>query len=69
MAEARAGAQKGASLHREDWPEELHSELGRRLHEIASYPEATFGPLDVRDLIATTLLFVLLPLVVLWMFR
>lgn len=48
---------------------ELRAELDRRLCVLATYPAATFGPLSHRDLIFTIVIFVLLPLSLVWVLR
>jgi hypothetical protein len=48
---------------------QLCDELDRRLCELATYPATAFGPLGSRDLIFTIVLFVLLPLSLVWVLR
>ena len=47
----------------------MRSELARRIGELATYSATACGPLGARDLAATMALFVLLPLLLLWMMR
>ena len=45
------------------------AELERRLAAISTYPDATFGVIGTRELLAMGSLFVLLPAVLVWLFR
>ena len=47
----------------------MRAELDRRITEFACYPDGAFGPLDVRDLIATAVLFIFAPLLLVWIVR
>lgn len=47
----------------------MRTELDRRITEFAGYSDATFGPLDRRDLILTALFFIALPLLGVWISR
>lgn len=44
----------------------VRKELARRIEEFASYPEAAFGPLSMRDLFITLILFIVVPLLLVW---
>jgi hypothetical protein len=45
----------------------MRAELDRRITEFACYPDGTFGPLDVRDLVVTLLLCIAAPLALVWL--
>lgn len=47
----------------------LKTELDRRITEFACYSDSTFGPLDRRDLLWTVILFIALPLALVWGLR
>jgi hypothetical protein len=47
----------------------LRAELERRLAELATTPEDAFGGIGLGDAILATLLFVLLPALIVWMYR
>lgn len=44
----------------------VRKELTRRIEEFASYPETVFGPLSMRDFFITLILFVVVPLLLVW---
>lgn len=47
----------------------MRSELDRRITEFACYSDGVFGPLDARDLVATLVFFIALPLFAVWISR
>lgn len=47
----------------------LRRELARRITELSTYSETTCGPLGSGDFAATIVLFVLVPLLLVWMMR
>ena len=47
----------------------LRAELERRLAELSTTPEDAFGGIGLGDAILVTLLFVLVPALVVWMYR
>jgi hypothetical protein len=47
----------------------LRAELERRLAELATTPKDAFGGIGLADAILVTLLFVLVPAIVVWMYR
>jgi hypothetical protein len=47
----------------------LRTELDRRITEFACYSDGTFGPLDRRDLLLTVILFIVVPLGLVWGLR
>lgn len=56
-------------MHEESFDDAMRRDLERRISTLASGSEATFGPLGTGDWIATCLLFVLLPLFLVWLYR
>jgi hypothetical protein len=49
-----------------DSDRQMRAELDRRITEFACYSDSTFGPLNKRDLILTVILFIVVPLLVVW---
>ena len=47
----------------------MRTELDRRITEFACYSEDTFGPLSARDWILTVVLFIALPILLVWSSR
>jgi hypothetical protein len=64
---APEGAPNGAAG--QSFDDAMRRDLERRISMLASGSEATFGPLGTGDWIATFLLFVLLPLFLVWIYR
>jgi hypothetical protein len=65
----RVGPPQLAKDSAHEFDEAMQSELDRRISELAAYSETAFGPLGIGDLMATLLLFVLLPLLLVWVLR
>jgi hypothetical protein len=52
-----------------DWDAALNAELGRRIAELATYPDDAFGRIGRGEAVALLLGFVMLPLLLVWWCR